>query len=95
VRFRVDYVLDPDIGLLSVVDFYTAGKESSLHEKGEVAFFYCYMLVSHDFTAIGGEQKKCGWFSRWFWQIWFDFDHVDLSSGRRSKFISNDTVARG
>lgn len=46
-------------GLLSVVDFYTAGKQPSLHEK-----------------AIGGASKECGWLSRWFWQIWFDFDHV-------------------
>ncbi|KAF8325155.1 S-adenosyl-L-methionine-dependent methyltransferase [Cantharellus anzutake] len=63
----VDYILDPQDGLFSVVDFYTAGKEPSPHEK-----------------AIGGDSKKCGWLSRWFWQIWFDFDHVDLSPGRRN-----------
>ncbi|KAL0575596.1 hypothetical protein V5O48_006381 [Marasmius crinis-equi] len=64
---RIDYVLDPQNGLLSVVDFYTAGKQSSLHEK-----------------AIGGEKKECGWLSRWFWQIWFDFDNVHLGPARRS-----------
>jgi hypothetical protein len=51
---------------LSVVDFYTSGKQPSLHEK-----------------AIGGTSKECGWLSRWFWQIWFDFDHVSLSPHRR------------
>ncbi len=56
---RIDRVLDPTFGLLSVVDFYTAGKQPSLHQK-----------------AIGGVSKECGWLSRWFWQIWFDFDHV-------------------
>lgn len=29
---RIDYVLSPDIGLLGVVDFYTSGKQPSLHE---------------------------------------------------------------
>ena len=24
--------------------------------------------------TIGGTSKECGWLSRWFWQIWFDFD---------------------
>ncbi|KAG5716752.1 hypothetical protein E4T56_gene16200 [Termitomyces sp. T112] len=64
---RIDYVLAPEDGLLGVVDFYTAGKQPSLHEK-----------------AIGGTSKECGWLSRWFWQIWFDFDHVSLGPSRRS-----------
>ncbi|KAG6813636.1 hypothetical protein H0H92_008872 [Tricholoma furcatifolium] len=64
---RVDHVLSPEDGLLGVVDFYTAGKQPSLHEK-----------------AIGGASKECGWLSRWFWQIWFDFDHVSLGPARRS-----------
>ncbi|KAJ6609830.1 hypothetical protein B0H10DRAFT_450307 [Mycena sp. CBHHK59/15] len=64
---RIDHVLCPQDGLLAVVDFYTAGRQPSLHEK-----------------AIGGASKECGWLSRWFWQIWFDFDHVSLSPARRS-----------
>ncbi|KAJ7783043.1 hypothetical protein B0H16DRAFT_1658444 [Mycena metata] len=64
---RIDHVLCPKDGLIAVVDFYTAGKQPSLHEK-----------------AIGGASKECGWLSRWFWQIWFDFDHVSLSPARRS-----------
>ncbi|KIK86599.1 hypothetical protein PAXRUDRAFT_831896 [Paxillus rubicundulus Ve08.2h10] len=63
---RIDYVLSPETGLLSVVDFYTSGGQPSLHEK-----------------AIGGTSKECGWLSRWFWQIWFDLDHVSLSPHRR------------
>ncbi|KAG5642444.1 hypothetical protein DXG03_002791 [Asterophora parasitica] len=64
---RIDHLLSPQDGLLGVVDFYTAGKQPSLHEK-----------------AIGGVSKECGWLSRWFWQIWFDFDHVSLGPARRS-----------
>ncbi|KAJ7680239.1 hypothetical protein DFH06DRAFT_408282 [Mycena polygramma] len=64
---RIDHVLCPKDGLVAVVDFYTAGRQPSLHEK-----------------AIGGASKECGWLSRWFWQIWFDFDHVSLSPARRS-----------
>ncbi|KAI9462105.1 hypothetical protein HD554DRAFT_2290137 [Boletus coccyginus] len=63
---RIHYVLSPDTGLFGVVDFYTSGRQPSLHEK-----------------AIGGTSKECGWLSRWFWQIWFDFDHVSLSPHRR------------
>ncbi|CAE6397523.1 unnamed protein product [Rhizoctonia solani] len=33
--------------------------------------------------SIGGVGKVVGWLSHWFWQIWFDLDHVDLSPGRR------------
>lgn len=54
-------MLSSQDGLLGVVDFYTAGKQPSLHEK-----------------AIGGASKECGWLTRWFWQIWFDFDHVSI-----------------
>ncbi|KAF8902789.1 hypothetical protein CPB84DRAFT_1846150 [Gymnopilus junonius] len=64
---RVEHVLSHQDGLLGVADFYTAGKQGSLHEK-----------------TIGGLSKECGWLSRWFWQIWFDFDHVHLGPARRS-----------
>ena len=40
---RVEHVLSPD-GLLSVVDFYTAGKQPSLHEK--VGFLYLFWSVN-------------------------------------------------
>ncbi|KAH8119073.1 hypothetical protein DFH11DRAFT_1780569, partial [Phellopilus nigrolimitatus] len=65
---RISYLLSPQDGLLSVVDFYTSGRacQQSLHER-----------------AIGGPEKECGWLSRWFWQIWFDFDHISLGPQRR------------
>ncbi|CEL60650.1 betaine lipid synthase [Rhizoctonia solani AG-1 IB] len=33
--------------------------------------------------SIGGVGKIVGWLGHWFWQMWFDLDHVDLSPGRR------------
>jgi betaine lipid synthase len=54
-------------GLLSVVDFYTSSRASTQLER-----------------AIGnGNERRTGFISRWFWQIWFDLDHVSLSSSRR------------
>lgn len=28
-------------------------------------------------------HKKHNWLTRWFWQIWFDFDHINLNDSRR------------
>ncbi|KAF8210145.1 hypothetical protein K438DRAFT_1903773 [Mycena galopus ATCC 62051] len=44
------------------------------------------LIAVVDFYTAGhrGASKECGWLSRWFWQIWFDFDHVSLSPARRS-----------
>ncbi|EKM51071.1 uncharacterized protein PHACADRAFT_165696 [Phanerochaete carnosa HHB-10118-sp] len=54
-------------GLLGVADFYTSSRASTPLER-----------------AIGnGNERRTGFFSRWFWQIWFDLDHVSLSSARR------------
>ncbi|QRV79652.1 betaine lipid synthase [Ceratobasidium sp. AG-Ba] len=33
--------------------------------------------------SIGGASRACTWTGHWFWQMWFDLDHVDLSPGRR------------
>lgn len=27
--------------------------------------------------------RQCSWLLRFFWQIWFDFDHINLAPGRR------------
>ncbi|KAH8096692.1 S-adenosyl-L-methionine-dependent methyltransferase [Cristinia sonorae] len=65
---RISHLLHPQHGIFGVVDFYTAGRSSS--------------QTLHE-RAIGGHGKECGWISRWFWQIWFDFDHVSLGPQRR------------
>ncbi|KAF8521432.1 hypothetical protein BU17DRAFT_45793 [Hysterangium stoloniferum] len=51
---------------------------------GVVDFYTAYRHSSLHESAIGGISKECGWISRWFWQIWFDFDHVHLGPARRA-----------
>ncbi|KAI8380989.1 uncharacterized protein BYT42DRAFT_494036 [Radiomyces spectabilis] len=40
-------------------------------------------------SAAAAEQwspqhnRQCNWFTRFFWNVWFDFDHINLSPGRR------------
>ncbi|KAG0164304.1 hypothetical protein DFQ28_010522 [Apophysomyces sp. BC1034] len=29
------------------------------------------------------QNRQCSWFTRYFWQAWFDFDHINLAPGRR------------
>lgn len=29
------------------------------------------------------QNRQCNWFTRFFWHIWFDFDHIHLGPGRR------------
>ncbi|KAI0084521.1 hypothetical protein BDY19DRAFT_1060226 [Irpex rosettiformis] len=54
-------------GLIAVADFYTSSRASTPLER-----------------AIGnGNERRTGFLSRWFWQIWFELDHVSLSSARR------------
>lgn len=31
----------------------------------------------------GSQNRQCSWLTRFFWQIWFDFDHINLGPGRR------------
>jgi len=102
---RLDHLLNPDIGLISAVDFYASGKEPSPHEKG--AFFFALSESDHSLSYAG--QRLAVWRSnvaglvdgsgryepQHYYecgsllnrsphpQIWFDFDHVDLSPGRR------------
>ncbi|OZJ05831.1 hypothetical protein BZG36_00944 [Bifiguratus adelaidae] len=49
-----------------------------------VADFYCSGRSTTSASQMSGSQnRQVSWFNRWFWQIWFDFDHVHLSPGRR------------
>ncbi|KAJ7684396.1 hypothetical protein DFH06DRAFT_1155529 [Mycena polygramma] len=34
--------------------------------------------------SIGGIGKECGWFRRWFWQFFFELDHLYLSAEQRT-----------
>ncbi|WOO81404.1 uncharacterized protein LOC62_03G004932 [Vanrija pseudolonga] len=62
---RCDQVLDPERGLIGVVDFYTS-RDLGIKER-----------------AIGTQSKRVSWFSKWFWECWFEFDNVHLHGSRR------------
>ena len=58
-------------GLLGVADFYTSSRASTPLER-----------------AIGsGNERRTGFFSRWFWQIWYVFHRprkrITLSEGAK------------
>ncbi|KAG6862216.1 hypothetical protein C0995_002146 [Termitomyces sp. Mi166 len=67
--------------LLDRIDFVLAPQDGLL---GVVDFYTAGKQPYLHEKAIGGTSKECGWLSRWFWQIWFDFDHVSLGPARRS-----------
>ncbi|KAJ7147757.1 S-adenosyl-L-methionine-dependent methyltransferase [Mycena filopes] len=52
---------------------------------GVVDFYAHGKPHSRPDKVAGGPEQKCGWFSRWFWRVFFDFDHVCLSRHRRSR----------
>ncbi|PAV19458.1 S-adenosyl-L-methionine-dependent methyltransferase [Pyrrhoderma noxium] len=48
-----------------------------------VVDFYTSSKTPLQSSEISGLERECSWFSRWFWQIWFDFDRVHLGPQRR------------
>jgi betaine lipid synthase len=76
--------LDP-AGLLGVADFYTSalsaafgiGRPADPHRSSSRASTPLERAIGN------GNERRTGFLSRWFWQIWFDLDHVSLSSSRR------------
>ncbi|GAA5930792.1 class I SAM-dependent methyltransferase [Sporobolomyces koalae] len=55
-------------GLLSVADFYVSARETS------------------SMASVIGDvaSRQCSYWTRLFWQHWFELDHVDLHSSRRA-----------
>ncbi|CAG8691543.1 27269_t:CDS:2 [Gigaspora margarita] len=54
-------------GLFGIADFYVSGR-----------------VISNDIQVQQGTlNRHCNWFTRWFWQIWFEFDHINLHPSRR------------
>lgn len=50
---------------------------------GVVDFYVSGRESSPAEKAVGGIKRQCSWPTRVFWQIWFDFDHINLNSARR------------
>ncbi|CAG8579820.1 6171_t:CDS:2, partial [Racocetra fulgida] len=54
-------------GLFGIADFYVSSR-----------------VISDDVQVQQGTlNRHCNWFTRWFWQIWFEFDHINLHPCRR------------
>ncbi|KAL1915078.1 uncharacterized protein VTP21DRAFT_7559 [Calcarisporiella thermophila] len=59
---------------------------SLLHPQGVVGvadFYVSGNAASPAEKMSGSQNRRVGWFNRFFWQIWFDFDHINLAPGRR------------
>lgn len=48
-----------------------------------VVDFYTSREVGNKERAIGTASKRVSWFSKWFWECWFDLDGVHLHGSRR------------
>ncbi|KAJ2050032.1 hypothetical protein H4S04_002857 [Coemansia sp. S16] len=67
---RIASLLNPQTGFIGVADFYVSGAAGpSGHRDAEKAGVLGY---------------QCNWFTRVFWQHWFEFDHVYLHPCRRN-----------
>lgn len=43
----------------------------------------CTCTLADTTQAIGTQSKRVSWFSKWFWECWFEFDNVHLHGSRR------------
>jgi betaine lipid synthase len=48
-----------------------------------VVDFYTSRDLGIKERAIGTQSKRVSWFSKWFWECWFEFDNVHLHGSRR------------
>ncbi|CAG8734533.1 13135_t:CDS:2, partial [Dentiscutata erythropus] len=65
--------IENDIGKIDLV---TMSYSSDFYVSGRV--------TSNDIQVQQGTlNRHCNWFTRWFWQIWFEFDHINLHPSRR------------
>ena len=42
-------------------------------------------MVGSSFQAIGTMSKRVSWIAKWFWECWFELDHVHLHASRRGE----------
>ncbi|RIB00442.1 hypothetical protein C2G38_1202460 [Gigaspora rosea] len=49
---------------------------------GIADFYVSGRVISSNMRVKQGYY--CNWFTRWFWQIWFEFDHINLHPSRRN-----------
>ncbi|KAJ2820373.1 hypothetical protein GGI24_004506 [Coemansia furcata] len=67
---RITSLLNPQTGFIGVADFYVSGTAGPSGRR--------------DAEKAGVLGYQCSWFTRVFWQHWFEFDHVYLHPCRRN-----------
>ncbi|KAF8210227.1 hypothetical protein K438DRAFT_1809216 [Mycena galopus ATCC 62051] len=53
-------------------------------KDGLIAVVDFYTAAKQPLLRGKATSEEFGWLPRWFWQIWFDLDHVSLGPARRS-----------
>ncbi|KAJ2642427.1 hypothetical protein GGF44_001670, partial [Coemansia sp. RSA 1694] len=81
---RISSLLNPQTGFIGVADFYVSGAASAGPSGRRHA------------ESAGILGYRCNWFTRVFWQHWFEFDHVYLHPCRRNylehKFVTHKVL---
>ncbi|KAJ1727183.1 hypothetical protein LPJ72_006056 [Coemansia sp. Benny D160-2] len=86
---RLARILKPRTGIMGVADFYVSGtteqRSFSKHKQTTDA-----ATAAADVAKPGKHRLgyHCNWFTRVFWQHWFEFDHVFLHPCRR-EYLEN------
>ncbi|KAI8072735.1 hypothetical protein BC940DRAFT_232864 [Gongronella butleri] len=93
--FQAEVPLDGTVHLvtmsysLSMMDGYFAvvdRVQSLLCAQGVIGVCDFYVSGRTSPASEGGLahlRRQCSWLTRYFWQMWFEFDHIHLAPGRR------------
>ncbi|KAI9302372.1 hypothetical protein BJ944DRAFT_167417 [Cunninghamella echinulata] len=92
--FQTDTPIDGCVQLvtmsysLSMMDMYfpvVDRIQSLLSPEGIVGVcdFYVSGRTIPSNGIVAQHKRKCNWLTRYFWQMWFEFDHIHLAPGRR------------
>ncbi|CAO3633981.1 unnamed protein product [Cunninghamella blakesleeana] len=92
--FQTDTPIDGRVQLvtmsysLSMMDMYypvVDRIQSLLSPEGIVGVcdFYVSGRTIPSNGIVAQHKRKCNWLTRYFWQMWFEFDHIHLAPGRR------------
>ncbi|KAI8342548.1 hypothetical protein BC941DRAFT_459195 [Chlamydoabsidia padenii] len=71
---------------LSMMDMYypvVDRIQSLLSPEGIVGVCDFYVSGRSNPSTSSHHNRQCNWLTRYFWQMWFDLDHIQLGPGRR------------
>ncbi|CAG8586901.1 18849_t:CDS:2, partial [Gigaspora rosea] len=74
--------IENDIGKIDLV---TMSYSSDFYVSGRV--------INNDIQVQQGTlNRHCNWFTRWFWQIWFEFDHINLHTSPSASHVNLNSI---